>query len=626
MIIYSGTKKRFVDDVRDNAIASILENEFQKHHLAHNNPGEHRAWANSLQFMRNVIDVPEIDDGCEVAIEYQIPLTSKRVDFMLAGKDERGKSHVVIIELKQWEDSQETDKPDLVMAYTGGANRLVCHPSYQAYTYAKLLENFNEDVGNRAISLKPCAYLHNYRERNRRHIDNDFYREITDLAPAFLAEDTVKLRKFIERFVVKQNDEDVLMLIDYGKLKPSKALQDSIASMLKGNQEFYMIDEQKVAYETILGKVSDSLSGRDPDKKYTIIVRGGPGTGKSVIAVQLLATLLNQGYSAAYVTKNAAPRSVYAKLLIQDDYKKGYVSRLFMPSGSFVDRPKNTFDVLICDEAHRLNEKSGLFKNKGENQAREIIHASKVSVFLIDEDQIVTTSDFGSVEMIKEQARLEKSVLIDEPESLTLSSQFRCNGSDGYLAFLDDLLGIRKTANNDFKDLDYDLRLYGSPAKMREDLRKKNGRNKARMVAGYCYDWITKDNANGYLYDIVLEDGFEAKWNFSNTSTWAIDKNSFDQVGCIHTCQGLELDYTGVIIGKDLVYKYGRVQTDYTKRAKTDQSLKGIKSTKDYDLADRIIRNTYRVLLSRGQKGCYIYCEDRALREYISERTSLPIL
>lgn len=624
MIIYSGTKGQFVSDVRDNLIANKIEKAFARHHIFHNNPSEHRSWANSLQFMRNVIDVPEINDDCQVAIEYQIPLTSKRVDFMLAGKDKDDKSNVIIVELKQWDNSEEIkDLEGVVQAYTGGASRQVPHPSYQAYSYAKIIEDFNSSIGVNKIHLRPCAYLHNYPNNNKSHIDNAHYRAIIKSAPLFLEDDTVKLRKFIEKFVVRKDDEDLLMLIDHGKLKPSKALQDTIRSLMDGNEEFFLIDEQKVAYERILRTIRECV---DTENKHTIIVRGGPGTGKSVIAVQLLAQLIKAKLSAAYVTKNSAPRNVYSKELVGSNYRKSYVQHLFVPSGSFVAAKRNEFDVLICDEAHRLNERSGLYHNQGVNQAGEIIHASKVSVFFIDEDQRVTTSDYGTVDMIKDQARKEHSAVIDDPDSLTLVSQFRCNGSDGYLAFLDDLLGIRKISD-DIPSFDYDLRLFSSPTKLREELRKKNSNNKSRMVAGYCYEWKSKKQPD--VFDIELEDGnFKAQWNLNNTTTWAIDPDSFEQVGCIHTCQGLEFDYVGVIVGKDLIYDAngGEVMTDYTKRAKSDQSLKGIRKSGDTELADRIIRNTYRVLLSRGQKGCFIYCEDEDLLRHIAEVTGREII
>lgn len=619
MIVYRSTKGAFVDDVRNNLIAEKVEQAFIANNINHSNPAEFRAWENSLQFMRNAIDVKEIDDDCEVAIEYQIPLTSKRVDFLIAGKDDQGKNNIVVVELKQWETSEKISRPDLVKAFTGGHNKVLTHPSYQAYSYAKTIENFNEEVRNFSITLQPCAYLHNYKEENRSNIDCEQYRDALELAPIFLKHDRAKLTSFITRFIKKKDGVDLLMKIEHGKLRPAKALQDALASMMEGNEEFLLIDEQKVAYETVLKAVNNALKD-DGGKKYTIIVEGGPGTGKSVIAIKLLCRLIQKGKAVNYVTKNSAPRNVYFEMLRGNNYKNSYIKNLFLGSGSYINTPNNYFDCLIVDEAHRLQMKSGMFQNLGEAQIKEIIHASKVSVFFIDENQVVTTSDCGSIELIKHYAKLLDSEVISGTD-YQLVSQFRCNGSDGYLAFVDDMLGIKETANK-ILDLDYDVKVFSNPCEMREALRVKNAiNNKARMLAGYCYDWSSKTDLS--KMDILLENGFEAQWNFANTGTFAIDPDSFEQVGCIHTSQGLEFDYVGVIIGKDLVYRDGVVKTDFTKRARTDASLKGIKASKNYALADRIIRNTYRTLLTRGQKGCYIYCEDKALAEYIKSRISL---
>lgn len=617
MIIYRNSKGGFVSDVRSNMIALKIEDAFHRHNLSHDNEAEFRSWMNSLQFMRNVVDDRDISDECSIAIEYQIPLTSKRVDFLIAGKDNNDQNNVIVIELKQWETSGKTSRPDVVTAFTGGANRAVTHPSYQAYSYAKIIESFNENVGTYNILLHPCAYLHNYRETNRSNIDCSLYAQAISLAPVFLQEDSEKLKAFIKSFIRKKDGIDLLMKIEEGRLKPAKALQDALGSMLAGNREFYLIDEQKVAFETIKKLVEkslrDSVKTGGESRKYTVIVEGGPGTGKSVVAIQLLCDLIQKGYSANYITKNAAPRNVYFELLRRDHYRLNYINSLFKGSGSFIDIPSNYFDCLIADEAHRLQMKSGLFQNKGEAQIKEIIHASKVSVFFIDEDQIVTTSDVGSVDLIKHYAAEEGSTVYCGSD-INLVSQFRCNGSDGYLAFLDHLLKIRPSANTEF-DMDYDIRIFNDPCEMREVLRVKNQvNNKARMLSGYCYNWASKNDNTAI--DIKLENGFKAQWNFSDTNIWAIDKDSFDQVGCIHTSQGLEFDYVGVIVGKDLVYRNGQVITDYTKRAATDQSLRGIRTTGNYALADRIIRNTYKTLLSRGQKGCYVYCEDKELAEY----------
>lgn len=562
--------------------------------------------------MKNVLNVTDFLHDIHIAIEYNIPNTSKRVDFIITGLDENDTPQAVIVELKQWEQAERTSRRDLVTTYVGGSLRQVTHPSYQAYSYAKTIENYNSYITKNQIVLTPSAYLHNYKEEYRDELDNPLYDHIIKEAPIFLKKDIEKLRNFIKRYIKKPDNGELLYQIDHGKIKPSKALQDAIASMLDGNQEFLLIDEQKVAFETIKKLVNTSLK---TSQKYTIIIEGGPGTGKSVIAINLLAEFRTKAVN--YVTKNAAPRNVFFEMLRRDNYKLSYIKSLLKGSGQYVNSNKNDFDLLIIDEAHRLNEKSGMFSNIGENQIKELINAAKVSVFFIDTDQIVTTKDFGSIEEIKKQAALLGSKVIHQ-EDYNLVSQFRCNGSDGYLSYLDHVLGIRETANFDGFDLDYNFRVYDDLMEMKRDLKELNRiNNKSRLIAGYCYEWTTKNHPkNPNVFDIELGD-FKAKWNFSNTNTWAIDEESFDQVGCIHTSQGLEFDYVGVIIGKDLLFKNNQVITDYKARAKTDYSLRGIQQNRNYALADRIIRNTYRTLLSRGQKGCFIYAEDKELREYL---------
>jgi DUF2075 family protein len=611
LIVYTNTIDGFNNDVDSGMIADIVNDKLSEKGF-HNSVQEVKSWQNSLMYMKNVLYSPEINQELHVAIEYNIPNTSKRVDFLISGYGQNDESRVLIVELKQWEKAERTSREDIVTTYIGGANRAVTHPSYQAYSYAKTIMNFNQYISDYNIDIKPTAYLHNYKEEYRSEIDNPLYEGIIKIAPIFLRQDAIKLRNFISENVKKSDQGKMLYEIDHGKIRPSKALQDAISSMLEGNEEFYMIDEQKVVYSTVKALVDRAIQ---KNEKYTIIVEGGPGTGKSVVAINLLAAFRDKMVN--YVTKNSAPRNVYFDILRKNKYSLNYIKNLFKSSGSYINSKSNEFDLLLVDEAHRLNERSGLFAHLGENQIQEIINASRVSVFFIDEDQIVTTKDFGSIEEIKKQAkRIGSKIFVGEDYKLT--SQFRCNGSDGYLAFLDDLLQIRETANFDGFDGDYDIRVYDDPSKMKQDLEDIDRiNNKARMVAGYTYNWVTQKNPDPDLYDIVLQPDFKAKWNFSNTQTWAIDKDSFDQVGCIHTSQGLEFDYVGVIIGKDLIYRDGKILTDHTQRAKTDHSLKGIKTTKNFDLADRIIRNTYRTLMTRGQKGCFIYCEDEELLKYV---------
>lgn len=216
-------------------------------------------------------------------------------------------------------------------------------------------------------------------------------------------------------------------------------------------------------------------------------------------------------------------------------------------------------------------------------------------------------------------------ILESEVTEMELVSQFRCNGSDGYLAWLDDTLEIRPTANTDLRDVDYDIRIMDSPNEVKDLIIEKNKpSNRARILAGYCWEWIKSGKSKTDVHDIVIDD-FEMSWNLDNTQTFAIDPTSVNEIGCIHTSQGLEFDYVGVIIGDDMRYENNHVVTDFHKRARTDQSLKGIKKLykenpeKALKEADEIIKNTYRTLMTRGMKGCYIYCTDRNLAEYLKK-------
>lgn len=615
MIIYQSTKDRFLDDVLSNKIDKIiLETYFQKTG-GRVGESEVKSWTNSMRFMGGLLHDPEIPSDAGVTIEYQIPQTSKRIDFILTGQDEEQTEYAVLIELKQWTDVQPTTKDGVVITRFKDGPREVSHPSYQVWSYAALLQGFNETVYEENIQLKPCAYLHNYERIGG--VTDEFYGEYIKKAPLFLAGDIEqeKLRAFIKQYVKYGDKTKIMYRIDSGKIKPSKSLADSLAKMLKGNEEFVMIDEQKVVYETALALAKQSSA----ENKNVLIVEGGPGTGKSVVAVNLLVALTKQGLLAQYVTKNAAPRTVYESKLT-GVLRKTEISNLFTGSGSFVNTEHHIFDALIVDEAHRLNEKSGMFKNKGENQIKEIIQSSKFSIFFIDEDQKVTFSDIGEKEEIAKWAKSMGAVVHGQ----ILSSQFRCNGSDGYLAWLDNVLQIRETANPTLEGIDFDFRVIDSPNELRDLIFEKNKiNNKARLVAGYCWDWVSKGDPN--KMDIVIpEHDFAMRWNLaSDGNLWILAPESVKEVGCIHTCQGLEVDYIGVIIGADLTVRDGKVITDPSKRAKTDASIKGYKKLlqekpeEAQKKIDAIIKNTYRTLMTRGMKECYVYCTDAEMRSYL---------
>lgn len=621
MIIYSKTKDGFMDDlcggVLEDEIASAVLEKFGRH----TPPSEVRAWKNSLAYMGNILGTSSVPGNAGVAIEYNIPYTSKRVDLIVSGYDSEGRNSAVIVELKQWEHADSVPGKDgVVRTYINGGDHEVTHPSYQAWSYATAINDFNADVQDNGVVLQPCAYLHNYVEREPEPLLDPIYDIYVSKAPVFVKHDGLKLKRFLEGILKKGDDLETIFMIDKGKLRPSKSLQDVLSSMMKGNREFVMIDSQKIVFEGVLDSARKVLK---TGRKRTVIVKGGPGTGKTVLAVNLLATLIANGESAVYVTKNQAPRYVY-NCKLKGSMKRSRIDALFRGSGGFTNAPENAFDVILTDEAHRLNEKSGLYSNLGENQVMEIVRSSRLSVFFIDEDQRVTLKDIGTVDEIRRYASEFGSDVIE----MELDSQFRCSGSDGYLEWLDNTLQIRETANLDLDpSFDYDFRVFDDPNEMKAEIEVRNETNdRSRIVAGYCWNWISEGKNNADVHDITIpEYGFEMSWNLGSTTTWAIDPGSVEEAGCIHTCQGLEFDYVGVIIGPDMRYDpaTGTIVTDATKRARTDQSLKGLKTghskEEQKEIADRIIKNTYRVLMTRGMKGCYVYCTDKALASHLRD-------
>lgn len=621
MIVYQNSKGSFLDDVLTNNIEQIILEAFRKNLNASVSLQEKRSWKNSLQYMNNILQDPFIPEDCNISIEYRIPQTNKRIDFIITGQSENKEDHALLIELKQWETAELTNKDAIIKTFVGKSRSEHSHPSYQAWSYAALLNGFNETIYTENILLNPCAYLHNYVRDGV--IDNAFYADYIEKAPLFLKADAIKLRDFIKKFLKYGDRSRIMYRIDSGRIKPSKSLADSLSKMLKGKEEFILIDDQKIVYETAI-----SLVKKSSDKnKNVLIVEGGPGTGKTVVAVNLLVNLTKLGLLAQYVTKNAAPRAVYESKLT-GTLKKSHISNMFKGSGSYNDCDPNSFDALIVDEAHRLNEKSGLFGNLGENQIKEIIDAAKCSIFFIDEDQRVTLKDIGRKSEIRKWAKLAGADVFETE----LSSQFRCNGSDGYIAWLDEVLEIRETANYALDPKEYEFKLFKSPTELRDAISEKNKQNnKARLVAGYCWDWNSKKDPSAY--DITISEfGFSMRWNLANYgSLWLIDPNPVSEVGCIHTCQGLELEYIGVIIGPDLIVRNGNVITDVSKRSRMDNSVKGYRKllekggNKITEHLDMIVKNTYRTLMTRGLRGCYIYCTDKETEEYFLSRIKVKL-
>ncbi len=611
MVLFSCLKKDFINYIDKGIISNKVYDAYKNTFNKKTKLNQIKAWANSLPFMKEILkDLPQ-DVG--ITIEYNIPLTSKSIDLVISGYNEFKEKNIIIVELKGWEYTRLVPNLDgVVKTKIGNKEKNVLHPAYQVLSYHDLLSNYNINIEKEKINITSVVYLHNY----ELELDNTLYdkkfRPYYNKVYMFGKNDGLEFKNLVNSIIKYGDNLDIINMIDKSEIRPTKKMLDVLDKMLNSKKEFTLLDDQKIIMEEILKEAKNCYI---ENVKKVMIIKGGPGTGKSVLAIKALGELLSLGLMGSYVSKNMAPRKVYKEKLVNGDNEVS-INELFKSSGHFFRDKDNKYDFLLVDEAHRLQEKSGLHNNIGENQIKEIINAARLSVFFIDEKQIITLKDIGKINNIKYFAK-NRNIEIKE---LELTSQFRCNGSNNYLDFLDNILYNKK---NNIK-FNFDFKVIDSPLELKELINIKNINNNARLVAGFCWPRQSKTADNQDYHDIKIGD-FSMSWNLKHGEQFATRINAINEVGCVYNVQGLEFDYIGVIIGPDLKYENGKIITDYTKRANTEKSLYGLhvlmKENKEYYemLADTIIRNTYRVLLTRGIKGCYVYAVDKKLQEYLKK-------
>ena len=615
MIVYQSDVISFRTAVDGNRIVKDIEQQFNDKYGRRVSVSEKRSWNNSLKFMETILRLAKIPDDGGVLIEYNIPSTSKRIDFIVSGHDDKDNANFVIVELKQWETAEATEKEDIVVAYTGGGNREVAHPSYQAFSYKKYLMDMNEAIYSSNLNPFSCAYMHNFTRRNPEPLLNAQYMDIVEDTPVFFLEDTEKLEQFLRKYVGKGKGKEILYQIENGKIRPSRKFVEYVSSMFEGNEVYTLLDEQKVAHANIIRYASTAT------EKTTIIVNGGPGTGKSVVAMNAFADLLESGKNIKFVAPNASFRTTIVGMLAKNTkHSAKRLNAIFSGSGSFFDACPNEFDVLVVDEAHRLKKK-GAYMYKGISQVEDVINASHVNVFFIDDNQRIRPDDEGTVATIKAVAARQCSHIVE----VELLAQFRCAGAEGFLNWVDHNLQIQETANFDGWDGDaFEFAIVDDPHTLTNLITAKNTAGyKARLLAGFAWPWtsVTDGNPNAEKSDVEIEEHkFAMPWNSRRDQySWAIDNAKVNQIGCVHTSQGLEFDYVGVIIGNDLRYNplLGEVYASYNDYYDSS-GKKGLKEN-PAELT-KLIKNIYKVLLSRGMKGCFVYCRDKNLQDYLRGR------
>ena len=560
-----------------------------------------------------------LDHG--VMLEYQLPLTSRRLDFMVTGKGHGNSDNAVIVELKQWEKCGAADGENEVATFVGGASREVLHPSAQVGRYRMYLSDthtaFHE--GDNPVSLAACAYLHNYPYDSEDVLYDRKFDSVLKSNPIFTMDDAPELMGYLQERLHAGQGMDVLKRVEESKYRPSRKLMDHVGQVINGNSRYVLLDEQVVAYDKVRALAKKGFHDR---RKTAIIIKGGPGTGKSVIAIKLMADLLLSGYNAHYATGSRAFTETLRKII----GSRGAVQ--FKYFNSYPAAQPDEIDVLIADESHRIRKTSNnrfmaAVERSNLAQIEELVRAAKVCVFLIDDVQVVRPDEIGSVEYIRQHAQAMNCNVFE----YELEAQFRCSGSDAFVNWIDNTLGIRRTANVLWEGNEsFDFKIFDSPQEVDEAIRKKAADgNTARMTAGFCWEW-SRPKPDGTLVEDVVIGEYRRPWNakpeaarlargIPKASLWAYLPGGMDQVGCIYTAQGFEFDYVGVIFGKDLLYKFDQ-QEWVGDRQQSHDTVVRRSGEKFTDL----VKNTYRVLLSRGMKGCYVHFMDKETEQFVRSR------
>ncbi|WP_371633845.1 DUF2075 domain-containing protein [Streptomyces sp. NBC_01259] len=577
---------------------------------------EARSWERSIPALANALNEAGLDQ-VEILLEYGLPLNSKRADAVLAGvHPQTGEPSYVVVELKQW-SSAEPDDEDPSLCRVDAYARPVLNPVDQVRAYCQYLVSFNGALAEHPHRVSGAAYLHNATEFGVRGL---FEAEQDAFGQLFIGARRGEFINYLRTRLGADSGATAADELVAGKIGPSRQLMAVAAQEVREREQFVLLDEQQVAYRTVLNAVRRS---RQSDHKEVVIVTGGPGTGKSVIALSLLGELYRQGTTALHATGSNSFTTTMRKVA---GARKREVQDLFKYFNSFMTAERNSLDVLICDEAHRMRQTSAnrytpASSRTGKAQIEELIDTARVPVFLLDEHQVVRPGEMGTVAEIKAAAASRGL----QCHVIPLDSQFRCGGSDAYLRWTVRLLGLEPGGPIQW-DPDDKMRLVvaDSPQEMEEFLDNCRAQGfGARISAGYCWKWSKRVPPGQALPADVVIGSWERPWNVFGeravagappAALWATDPAGFGQVGCVYTAQGFEYDWSGVILGPDLVWREGGWVTDRT--SSKDPVFK--KSTPDADV-DRLIRNTYKVLLTRGMVGTVVYSTDAATRAKLRE-------
>lgn len=594
------------DNFVDNFLRRGYKNEFG------NEPSdsEKDAWIDFLTNIQPVLFQANLPGRVRVFIELKMPLSSARADMLLLGK-KSGKASGLIIEHKGWEESSIRISQGRIFL----GNREELHPYLQAEGYCQYLKDYLVAVHD--TDLLPVAYIPHMKNQ-------DVIRSLSSGGEIVFGRSaegdfTEYLRHNIEAGLT---DKEALFFLE-SPYAPSKTLINQTLKAIENQKSWILLDEQRLVYDNIERYVENI---KLESEKIVLIVKGGPGTGKSAIALKLLGYALKNNLSSVHITNSSSFTTTIKGVLLQSgEFKKNRLDGMFRLSHNFINVPKNSIDIAICDEAHRFRKSTDLYPYlvSKESQFYQIINASRITVFFVDENQIVRPGEAGTIDYIKEQVNRFKNAKLMEYE---LKTQFRNAGNEYFVKWLDYVLGISdEPVDKSMWENEYEFKIFEYINDLEEALKNKISEGySTRLVAGFCWPWNDPDE-NGRLPEDVIIGKWERPWNRKRPNgrklppdkdpyfEWATrDNMQLEEVGCIYSAQGFEFDYIGVIWGNDL--KISGTKMIAEPQASYDNLIKN--KSKDNSDIGKLLRNTYRVLLSRGMRGCYVYFIDEDTKNH----------
>ncbi|WP_236591732.1 DUF2075 domain-containing protein [Streptomyces sp. NHF165] len=583
--------------------------------------GERRSWGNSLPALAEVLCDAGLGE-VEVLIEYRLPFSSLRADAVLAGSHpETGRPSYVIVELKQWSEARLVPEAGDLCLVKGMGNNSTLHPVAQVRRYCDYLQDFTNVLNDEQDGVGGVAYLHNASDRD---IDELF--NLPDAkAQLFTSTTRGELIRYLQTRLSSLDGALEADALEDSPVAPSRQLMRAAADEILYGGKFLLMDEQQVAASLVKRAVAIS---RRSDQKEVIVVSGGPGSGKSLIALHLMSYLGRSGRNVVHATGSKSFTTTLRHVVGE---KNERISKLFRYFFDFTKVQRNELDALICDEAHRIRDRSGKqgtpagHRNE-RSQVEELIDAARVPVFLLDEHQVVRPGEMGSVDTIDEAAGKRGCIV----RHVNLNDQFRSGGSRAYEHWVLRLLGLESGGPVPWQpEENFRLLVADTPQEMEDFLRSQHDAGyTARMTAGFCWRW-SEPRKNGSLVDDVVIGDWRRPWNLKSerpvggapaSSLWATESAGFGQIGCIYTAQGFEYAWNGTIFGPDLVWR-GNGWRAFKAGCK-DGSVKGAAP----DDFERLTRNRYKVLLTRGLVGTILYSTDAEtqamLRTLVPDRTT----